>query len=150
MIIIRLMNCWSQHFSSLQIRFWSIKDQIFLSTFSCMWIGILLPFCWKALKSLKNWVWTVWFSELPILVHNLGYVVLTQLEIAEVECLSSEISLTDLPAGFCWCKCTPIRGSILLPRMLARRSFTTIKEAVFSVQPPQSMGAMNSPNDGIF
>ena len=59
-------------------------------------MGILLPFCSKALNSVKKFVWTMWFLDLPILVHNPGYVDLIQQGIFESEeFVSSEISFTD-------------------------------------------------------
>ena len=102
------------------------------------------------MKSFRNFVWNIGFLDQPILVHNPGYVVLTQFVIVASELfVSTEIKFTDLPAGFCRCSCTPIKGSMLLPRILAPLPSTTVNETVLIVQPPDSMGALTLPNDGI-
>ena len=66
-----------------------------------MCIGVLLHFSWRALKSLKKLVRTIGFLDLLILVHSPWYVALTQLVIVKLKFVSSELRLTDLPAGFC-------------------------------------------------
>ena len=79
-----------------------------------------------------------------------AYVNRTQLVIfSSDEFVSSEIRFTDLLSGFYCSSCTPIKGSMFLPRMFARLSSTTIYEAVLTVHPPDSMGALILPRDGI-
>ena len=113
-------------------------------------MGMRRPRCYRALNSVKNFVCTIWFFERPIRVQSLGYVVLTQAAICVSELSILLTCSANLPTGFLsWCSCIPICGRRLRPRMFARRSFTTIKEAVWIVQPPDSIGAIRRPRDEI-
>ena len=57
----------------------------------------------------------------------------------------------DSPTGFfSWCSCIPITGSRLRPMKSSRISSTTMKEVIWIIHPPDSIGTINWPNEGIF
>ena len=66
-ITIGLINCLSEHLSSLMMCFWSIN---LFNSVSCRYIGIRLPFFCIGSNSLLNCVLITWCFDFPMRTHS--------------------------------------------------------------------------------